>query len=155
MTLLKSDASTAISACVKGESVRSTRPNVADLNELSGHLGLGLWASGGSWSDDEKKEICHQTVAPGVSVTPAAQIRDERKHDPYSGHLFVFRWRRGDLLKTIWWDPRGARQIARRTCHAAAGTIRTDIRLSGRLATCPTGQDNGQIATGAGHTLRA
>ena len=29
------------------------------------------------------------------------------EQDPYSGHLFVFRGRRGDLIKVIWWD--GAR----------------------------------------------
>ena len=28
--------------------------------------------------------------------------------DPYCGHLFVFRGRRGDLLKVIWWDGQGA-----------------------------------------------
>ena len=30
------------------------------------------------------------------------------KEDPYSGHLFVFRGRRGDLVKLIWWDGQGA-----------------------------------------------
>ena len=25
------------------------------------------------------------------------------EQDPYSGHLFVFRGRRGDLIKVIWW----------------------------------------------------
>lgn len=24
--------------------------------------------------------------------------------DPFSGHVFVFRGRRGDLLKVLWWD---------------------------------------------------
>ncbi|MBL4763473.1 MAG: IS66 family insertion sequence element accessory protein TnpB, partial [Gammaproteobacteria bacterium] len=28
--------------------------------------------------------------------------------DPFSGHLFVFRGRRGDLCKIIWWDGQGA-----------------------------------------------
>ncbi|MEH6633771.1 MAG: IS66 family insertion sequence element accessory protein TnpB [Halopseudomonas aestusnigri] len=28
--------------------------------------------------------------------------------DPYSGHLFVFRGRRGDLLKIIFWDGQGS-----------------------------------------------
>ena len=27
--------------------------------------------------------------------------------DPFSGHLFVFRGRRGDLVKVIWWDMQG------------------------------------------------
>ena len=26
------------------------------------------------------------------------------RRDPYCGHLFVFRGRRGDLIKVIWWD---------------------------------------------------
>jgi transposase len=26
------------------------------------------------------------------------------ERDPYSGHLVVFRGRRGDLIKVIWWD---------------------------------------------------
>jgi hypothetical protein len=29
------------------------------------------------------------------------------ERDPYSGHLFVFRGRRGDLIKVIWWDGQG------------------------------------------------
>jgi transposase len=28
--------------------------------------------------------------------------------DPYSGPLFVFRSRRGDLIEVIWWDGQGA-----------------------------------------------
>ena len=30
------------------------------------------------------------------------------KQDPYCGHLFVFRGRRGDLIKVIWFDGQGA-----------------------------------------------
>lgn len=40
--------------------------------------------------------------------TLAAQAQDVLKEDPFSGHLFVFRGRRGDLLKIIWWDSQGA-----------------------------------------------
>ncbi|MEP1535135.1 MAG: IS66 family insertion sequence element accessory protein TnpB [Hyphomicrobiales bacterium] len=36
--------------------------------------------------------------------TLAAQAGKVLAEDPYSGHLFVFRGRRGDLLKIIWWD---------------------------------------------------
>lgn len=36
------------------------------------------------------------------------------KQDPYSGHLFVFRGRRGDLIKVIWWDGQGACLFAKR-----------------------------------------
>ena len=40
--------------------------------------------------------------------TLAAQAEQVLAEDPYSGHLFVFRGRRGDLLKIIWWDQQGA-----------------------------------------------
>ena len=34
--------------------------------------------------------------------------------DPYSGHLFVFRGRRGDLIKVIWWVGHGACLFSKR-----------------------------------------
>lgn len=36
------------------------------------------------------------------------QVQEVLKRDPLSGHLFVFRGRRGDLLKVIWHDGQGA-----------------------------------------------
>lgn len=36
--------------------------------------------------------------------TLAAQAEQVLAEDPYSGHMFVFRGRRGDLFKIIWWD---------------------------------------------------
>ena len=36
------------------------------------------------------------------------------KADPYCGHLFVFRGRRGDLIKVIWWDGQGACLFSKR-----------------------------------------
>ena len=33
----------------------------------------------------------------------AAQAEAVLKQDPFAGHLFVFRGRRGDLVKVIWW----------------------------------------------------
>ena len=38
----------------------------------------------------------------GLSALAESVLRQ----DPYSGHLFVFRGRRGDLIKVIWWDGR-------------------------------------------------
>ena len=37
----------------------------------------------------------------------SALVQTVLKDDPFSGHLFVFRGRRGDLLKMIWWDGQG------------------------------------------------
>ena len=42
----------------------------------------------------------------------AAQAEAVLKQDPFAGHLFVFRGRRGDLVKIIWWVSH---------CHAIDG----------------------------------
>jgi transposase len=39
--------------------------------------------------------------------TLAALVRDYLGYDPLSGHLFVFRSRRGDRVKLLWWDRDG------------------------------------------------
>jgi transposase len=46
--------------------------------------------------------------------TLTAQAEKVLELDPYSGHLFVFRGRRGDLLKIIWWDQQGACLFSKR-----------------------------------------
>ena len=37
----------------------------------------------------------------------AAIVREQFRDDPLSGHLFVFRSRRGDRMKILWWDRDG------------------------------------------------
>jgi transposase len=37
----------------------------------------------------------------------AAQAQTVLGKDPFSGHVFCFRGRRGDLLKLLWWDGDG------------------------------------------------
>lgn len=37
----------------------------------------------------------------------AAQVQTALTEDPFSGHVFVFRGRRGDLLKMLWWSGDG------------------------------------------------
>ena len=44
----------------------------------------------------------------------AALAENVLKQDPYSGHLFVFRGRCGDLIKVIWWDGQGACLFSKR-----------------------------------------
>ena len=34
--------------------------------------------------------------------------------DPYSGHVYVFRGRRGDLIKLLWWTGDGLYLLAKR-----------------------------------------
>src|SRR5215470_1427059 len=38
----------------------------------------------------------------------ALMVQEQLKQDPYSGHLFIFRGRRGGLIKVIWHDGQGA-----------------------------------------------
>lgn len=47
-------------------------------------------------------------------VSLAAQAEQTLKQDPYAGHLFVFRGRRGDLIKVIWFDGQGACLFSKR-----------------------------------------
>jgi transposase len=37
----------------------------------------------------------------------AASVQERMAQNPFCGHLFVFRGRRGDLLKVLWWDGQG------------------------------------------------
>lgn len=37
----------------------------------------------------------------------AALVQIQLEADPFNGHLFVFRGRRGDLIKVLWWDGQG------------------------------------------------
>lgn len=44
----------------------------------------------------------------------AALIQEALAEDPFSGHVFVFRGRRGDLVKLLWWDGDGLCLLAKR-----------------------------------------
>ena len=37
----------------------------------------------------------------------AAKVQTVLERDPFSGHVFVFRGKRGDLLKVLWWSGDG------------------------------------------------
>jgi transposase len=44
----------------------------------------------------------------------AALVQTQLLADPFSGQLFVFRGRRGDRLKVLWWDGDGMCLFAKR-----------------------------------------
>jgi transposase len=44
----------------------------------------------------------------------AAVVQEQLSKDPFSGHLFIFRGRRGDLLKVLAWDGQGLCLFAKR-----------------------------------------
>ena len=37
----------------------------------------------------------------------SAQVQTALEQDPFSGHVFIFRGKRGDLVKLLWWDGDG------------------------------------------------
>ena len=47
-----------------------------------------------------------------TGLSAAVQLKLEQ--DPFSGHVFVFRGRRGDLIKILWWDGDGLCLFAKR-----------------------------------------
>src|SRR5690242_2149601 len=44
----------------------------------------------------------------------ALQVQEVLKRDPHCGHLFVFRGRRGGLIKVLWHDGQGMCLLAKR-----------------------------------------
>jgi transposase len=44
----------------------------------------------------------------------ALMVQEKLKHDPHGGHLFVFRGRRGSLIKVLWHDGQGMCLFAKR-----------------------------------------
>lgn len=60
----------------------------------------------------------------------SAIVQLKLAEDPHSGHLFVFRGRRGDRVKILWWDGDGLCLYAKRLergrfvwPQAASGTV--------------------------------
>ena len=59
-------------------------------------------------------------IAAGVTdlrrgfVGLSALVQTALEEDPFSGHVFVFRGRRGDLIKLLWWDGDGLCLLAKR-----------------------------------------
>ena len=47
---------------------------------------------------------------PGLAL----QVQETLKANPHGGHLFVFRGKRGDLIKVIWHDGQGACLFSKR-----------------------------------------
>jgi transposase len=44
----------------------------------------------------------------------SAQVQNTLQQQPFSGHIFAFRGRRGDIVKLLWWDGDGLCLFAKR-----------------------------------------
>ena len=80
----------------------------------------------------------------------AALVRETMRTDPFSGVVYVFRAKRADRVKLIFWDGTGvvlvAKRLEKRPVPLADGTRRGDAAQCGpatglagraRLAACP------------------
>lgn len=61
----------------------------------------------------------------------AAIVQERLREDPFSGHVFVFRGKRGDLLKILAWDGQGLLPVARRSSSNTPASSPTE-------SCCPT-----------------
>lgn len=67
--------------------------------------------------------------------TLAAIVQEVLQQDPLSGHLFVFRSKRGDRVKVLYWNTHGYALWYTRLEH---GTFRFPIASNDPAATCLT-----------------
>ena len=77
------------------------------------------------WLGEPLTAIGPRTMASGVTdmrkgfAALAAQAEQTMRANPFSGHMFVFRGRQGDLIKIIWWVSHG---------HATGPSERRSVR---------------------------
>ena len=60
----------------------------------------------------------------------SGMVQTALQENPFSGHVFVFRGRRGDLIKVLWFDGDGLCLFSKRFAGAVVDAVR-----SHRLAT--------------------
>ena len=61
----------------------------------------------------------------------AEQVRSHLQHDPLSGHVFVFRNKRGDRIKLLYWDEDGYVIVYKRL---EEGTFRWPVVAQGQAS---------------------
>ena len=73
-------------------------------------------------SIEEKRRIVEETLERGASVArmrrgfvgSSGMVQTALQENPFSGQMFVFRGKRGDLIKILWWDGDGLCLFAKR-----------------------------------------
>ena len=65
----------------------------------------------------------------------AAQVQQVLRQDPFGGQLFLFRSRRGDRLKAVWWDGTGLCLFAKRAVLRVGGILLA-LHPGGLVASC-------------------
>ena len=62
----------------------------------------------------------------------AALVREQLKHDPFSGTIFIFRSKRADRLKILAWERSSSANITRRCRPRRAAARRAFLTASGK-----------------------
>jgi hypothetical protein len=118
------------------------------------------------------------SLPAGTNIWIAAGVTDLRRgftglsavaqtaleQDPYSGHVFVFRGRRGDLIKLLWWDGDGLCLFAKRlerSFYLAKGRKgvgivdpRTTVDVIGRHRLAQSDPHERTVSSGIKHFLQ-
>ena len=67
----------------------------------------------------------------------SGMVQTALSENPFSGHVFVFRGRRGDLIKLLWWDGDGlclfAKRLETREIYLAASGERNGVADAGTV----------------------
>ena len=70
----------------------------------------------------------------------SGMVQTALEQNPFSGQVFVFRGKRGDLIKLLWWDGDGlclfAKRLERGTIHLAASDERHGVAHIRRSCRC-------------------
>lgn len=61
----------------------------------------------------------------------AAKVQTALAENPYSGHVFLFRGRRGDIVKVLWWSGEGLCLFAKRLEHGHFAALWTAVACPG------------------------
>jgi len=59
----------------------------------------------------------------------SAQVQNVLHEQPFSGHVLVFRGRRGDIVKLLWWDGDGLCPFAKRLERGRSSGRRPRVEL--------------------------
>ena len=57
----------------------------------------------------------------------AAKVQTVLERDPFCGHVFVFRGKRGDLLKVLWWSGDGMCLVMKRLERGAWSGLKLTV----------------------------
>ena len=104
---------------VTSESRSEVLPDIPTLSDFLPGFEASFWAGVGVRTNTPSKIVdkLNKEINAGLNdsrIRVALLVQETLKRDPHSGHLFVFRGRRGGLIKVLWHDGQGMCLFAKR-----------------------------------------